>query len=241
MKKTLLAFSLISAVGMISNSAFAKPAADKASPESTVSARMIEQVLNSIESASIDLNIHSMSFKSTKDSKTEESKSEVKFNDVDVKGMILFGSDWSADILTPKASTPKNAQTEKIYPKIMAGAKSLVLGVELKKTEKSSMIRAEFFSGFNSKTQRWEPRPLVVNVSNQMNKSLMKVRIHSLTVELRPTPKNPKVQIVSGTCKSDKFLLDPVTGQSRLVEVACLIKGTQSENGYDIDASWENK
>jgi hypothetical protein len=208
--------------------------------ENGVAKRMLEKILNSIETASVDINLNDVSVVGTKDASGEK-KSEVQINDASVDGMLSFGSDWNVDLVTPKDSTPHNNEIAKIYPRLSADASKLSLGIKITKKPKAATIQADFFSDYNPKVGHWEKRPLAIHLMNQINKSLLNVRIYSLTAEAKFNPKNLSVKEIHGTCKSDKILFDYDTGMNKQVEVSCVFNGVLTDKGYKLDLHWANK
>lgn len=241
MKQAFLALTAAAAVALTHSSVLAKPANSKKDAENAIATKMIEQILNSIEMAAIDVNINKMSFSGTKDEKSGETKKEVKVEDANLTAMVSFGSNWSVDLMTPKENTPTNANIKKLYPKLDANASPLTLAVKIQKSEDLATIESIFYSDYDKTVGKWEPRPMVVTMSNKMNKSLYTVRFHALTAEARVNPKNPNVQVVSGSCKADKILYDFTTQQNKRVEVKCEFKGVLTDKGYDIDLTWAGK
>jgi hypothetical protein len=240
MKKMILGF--LTASTLIAGQAPAAPAnattpANTAGMENDIQARLLEQVLNSIEKASVDLNIGDITVVSE-----GSGAPEVQTNDVSLSGMIGFGSDWKVDLVLSDQPQTANDPVQKIYPKLSAGAASLNLAVDLKMNAKQAVINAKFYSGFDNKTKKWLPRPLVLKVTNQLNKNLLTIRVHSLTAQKKVNAQNPKVQDIAGTCESDKMLFDFVAGGNKQVPVDCRFSGTLSENGgYKISFKYATK
>lgn len=205
--------------------------------DNEIQARLMEQVLNSIEKASVDLNIGDITIESNGDG-----PAKVQTNDVSLNGMVGFGSDWSLDLVVPKGGEPVNEQMMKVFPKLKAGAADLNLAVDLKMNAQIAKINAKFYSGYDKKAKKWLARPLVLKVTNQLNKNLLTIRIHSLTAEKRVNARNPKVQDIAGTCESDKMLFDFISGENKQVPVDCRFSGTLSEEGgYKISFTYATK
>lgn len=234
MKKMIL--GLVTATTLISGQVMAG-GAPNAGIENEIQARLLEQVLNSIEKASVDLNINDITI-----ANDGEGPMEVKTNDVSLNGMIGFGSDWSVDLVPTSTSAPANDQMKKLFPKLKAGAAALNLAVDLKMNATLATVKAKFYSGFDKKTKAWIPRPLVLKVTNQLNKNLLTIRIHSLTAEKRANSKDAKVQDIVGTCESDKMLFDFITGENKQVPVDCRFSGYLTEDGgYKISFKYATK
>lgn len=237
MKKLIL--GVLAATHLVFAQAHAAGAAakDTTDADNGIQARLLEQVLNSIDKASVDLNINDITIGAEGDGPTE-----VKTNDVNLNGMISFGSDWSVDLISAKPGEKNDPQIEKLYPKLSAGASTLDLAVDLKMTAKAATIQAKFYSGYDKKAKKWVPRPLVLKVTNQLNKSLLTIRLHSLTAEKHVSAQNPKIQEISGTCESDKVLFDFISGENKQVPVDCRFSGTMSdEGGYKISFKYATK
>ncbi|MGE5085287.1 MAG: hypothetical protein ACM3MG_03240 [Bacillota bacterium] len=225
MKKVIL--GLVATATLISGAAMAGDGPQK-NPENEIQARMLEQVLNSIERASVDLNINDITISSD-----GQSPAVVKTNDLNLHGMINFSSDWSVDLVrgaTSEASN-ENEQVKKLFPKLQAGAKNLTLAVDLKMNATLATINAKFFSGYDERANRWLPRPLVLKVTNQLNKNLLTIRVHSLSAKKQVNAKDPKIQDITGTCVSDKTLFDFTTGENRQVPVDCRFSGYLTQKG----------
>ncbi|HEX7675325.1 MAG TPA: hypothetical protein VF412_14210 [Bdellovibrio sp.] len=129
---------------------------------------------------------------------------------------------------------------EKITPKLSADAKDLKLAVDVKMLPASVSIDARFFSSYDKKAKKWIPRPLTLKVTNQMKMALMTIRLHSLKATKKANAKDPNIQDISGSCESDKILLDLTTGQNKLVPVDCQFSGTMSDQGYKIQFKYAN-
>lgn len=234
MKKMIL--GLVTATSLISGHAMAAGATN-VGIENDIQARLMEQVLNSIEKASVDLNINDITVISS-----GEGEAEIKTNDVSLNGMVGFGSDWSVDLVPTKPGEPVNEQMKKLFPKLKAGAAALNLAVDLKMNATLATVKAKFYQGYDKKTKQWIPRPLVLKVTNQLNKNLLTIRIHSLTAEKRVNSKDSKIQDIVGTCESDKMLFDFITGENKQVPVDCRFSGYLSEEGgYKISFKYATK
>ena len=98
-----------------------------------------------------------------------------------------------------------------------------------------------FFSNYDAAKQLWIARPLTVKVTNHMNKELLTIRLFSLSAKKVANPKHPGLDDITGTCQSDKILLDLTTGRNKQVPVDCSFSGTVSEKGYKIQFKYANK
>ncbi|MDG0817223.1 hypothetical protein [Bdellovibrio svalbardensis] len=224
MRKIILGLLLTSTVAV---------ADTKSNSENAVMTQMLEQVLNSVEQSAVDLNIDGISIDS-------EAK-QVTTDSVRLSGMISFGSDWQVELVPPSSDEKANDSLKKINPKLLADAKDLKLAVDLKMLANSVTIDARFFSRYDSKAKKWIARPLTLKVANQMNMALMTIRMHSLKAVKKANDKNPNIQDISGTCESDKILLDLTTGQNKQVPVDCRFSGTMTEKGYKIHFKYANQ
>ncbi len=220
-------------LGLLLTSSVAMAAETNSSSDNVVMTQFLEQVLNSVEQSAVDLNIDGMTIDS-------EAKEPVKTDSVRLSGMISFGSDWQVDLTSPTPGEKESSSLKKINPKLLADAKDLKLAVDLKMLPASVTIDAKFFSRYDSKAKKWIPRPLTLKVANQMNMALMTIRIHSLKALKKTNDKNPNIQDVSGSCESDKILLDLTTGQNKQVPVDCQFSGTMTEKGYKIHFKYAN-
>ena len=230
--KKLIGFALLS----LSLNSWAAPREMKASKaeENAMMARLTEQIFSSIDQSSIDLNINGISY----DSAAAEGK-QVRMDDVQLNGMISFAANWQADLIEPDADADQ--QMQKVYPKLVIDANKLKLAVDLKMLANSETIQLKFFSHYDSKAKAWVARPLTLKASNQMNKDLLTIRLHSLNDERKVNAQNPNQQDISGTCVSDKVLLDMTTGKNKTVQVDCRFSGIMTDKGYKFQFRYANK
>lgn len=237
MKKALFGLALGSL--LIAGSTFAATATKNTSTPSTdsVQARLFEQVLNSIEQGSVDLNVNDLSI--SNDSATQ--KTDVEMKDLTLTGILQFGSDWTVNLISSSSPSTENDPMQKVYPKLQAGAANLDLAVNVKMTSQNATIDAHFYGGYDRKNKKWIPRPLVLKVSNQLNKSLLTIRIRSLTAEKKVNANNPKVQDIVGSCDSDKIVYDFISGQSKTLTVDCSFSGTMTDQGYKLNFKYASK
>lgn len=203
--------------------------------ENKVMTRVMEQILNSIDQSAIDLNINGISV-DTKD------ETPLQMDDVRLNGMVSFAGNWQVDLVEVKDQSEKSLQMKKVYPKLHGDAKNLKLAVDLKMVPNLMTLEAKFFSHHDRTKKQWIARPLTIKISNQMNKELLTIRLYSLKAEKKVSTKNPDVEVISGTCQSDKILLDLTTGQNRQVPVDCTFSGTLSKTeGHKLQFRYANK
>lgn len=228
MKLTLMLFLL-----SISPLAFSAPALSQPE-ENKAMEHLVEQIFNTIDRSSIDFNINGITFES------EGEKSKVTTEDIQLTGMVSFAGNWEVDVITPKDAEPES-KNQKIFPKIQADAKNLKIAVDIKVLPTSTNLQVRFFSHFDKNANKWIARPLTVKVANQMNKELLTIRLFSLQALRRVNLQDPALSEISGTCESDKIILDLATGKNRQVPVDCKFSGVMSEKGHKIRFQYMNK
>jgi hypothetical protein len=249
MKKALLAFSMATAFLVTHSAVLAKPATDPAKAaaakktaddENSIANQLLVQVLNSIEMRALDINIDDAFFEGVKDEKTGDMVKNLKINNASATGIVDFTTDWRVDLITPKENSPKNANIEKLLPKLLASASPLSIGINAQKTEIGATLDVEFFKDYKA-VGKWEPSPLVLNVYNKMSNSMLTVYFFSLSAKMVTNPKTPDIKEIQGTCKAQKDLLDIDAGVVKRKDVDCQFKGVWTNKGYKIHLKWANK
>lgn len=235
---TLVIGSVLTASPLMAAPQTPKPA--PVSPNQTEALAMsalLEQVLNSVDKTSLDVEFDGLTI--TQGAATEETK--VKADYASLSGMVQFNKDWNLDLVPVEPGVKVDPQISRLYPKLEADAKDLVAGVALEIRGDNIETSLRFFSGFDAKTQAWVPRPMTLQISNQMNKSLLSIRLHSLSAKVKSNTVNPSQRDVIGTCESDKLLLDLASGKNKLVKVACEFSGVVTEQGYQVRFKYMNR
>jgi hypothetical protein len=227
---------LMSILFLLSMSPLAQAAPGSSQPaeENKVMEQLVEQIFKTIDKSAIDFNVNGITFES------EGGKSKVITGGIELQGKVSFAGNWEVDLVNAKSSEKDN-QAEKVIPKIQADAKNLVLDVDIKVLANSANLQVQFFSHFDKASSKWIPRPLTVKVANQMNKELLTIRLFSLKAVRRVISQNPMQSEISGTCESDKILLDFSTGRNRQVPVDCKFSGVLTEKGHKIRFQYMNK
>ncbi|WP_413291095.1 hypothetical protein [Bdellovibrio sp. HCB337] len=203
--------------------------------EAKIMSALVEQVLNSIDKASLDIEFDGLSIQGG----NGENKIEADY--ASLSGMVQFNRDWNVDIMPPGTGGNVDPQISRLYPEVGADSKNLVAGVSVVMRGQNIDTSLRFFSGYDSKSQSWLARPLTLQVSNQMNKALLSIRLHSLSAKVTANAVNPSQKDVKGTCESDKMLLDLVTGKNKIVKVGCEFDGNFSDKGYQINFKYMNR
>jgi hypothetical protein len=226
---------LTSLLFLLSISPLAYSAAESSQPEENkVMEQLVEQILNTIDQSAIDFNVNGITFDS------EGGKSKVTTEDIQMNGIVSFAGNWEVDLINTKSSE-KDSKTQKVFPKIQADAKNLKIAVDIKVLPNSANLQVRFFSHFDKSAGKWIARPLTVKVANQMNKELLTIRLFSLQALRRVSSQNPSQSEISGTCESDKILLDLSTGKNRQVPVDCKFSGVMTDKGHKIRFQYMNK
>ncbi len=229
MKKTI-GLVLVS----LSLNAWAAQAGQKASnpEENRIMARLTEQLFSKIDKASIDIDIGGISI----DSSLPKGQ-QVKNEAVRASGIVSFMDNLQVDLMEP--SEDADAQMQKVYPKLVVGTKGQHVDFSFIMKPNGETLLVRFFA-FN-REKKWGPSSLTLKASNQMNKDLLTINLHSLTAERKIISQNPIQHEISGTCVSDKSLLDMTTGKVKTVQVDCKFSGTMTEKGYKLNFRYANK
>jgi len=236
MKKMIL--GLVAATTVLSGHAFAADAKADTKMETSIQARLIEQILNSIEKPpAVDFNINDL----TIEGGGENEKTKININDANLKGNIYFSRDWTISLVSPSQVDAADEQMKKLLPKLKADASSLFLKVDGKMKNDEGTLDAGFYL-WNSGTKKWLPSPLVVNVANGLNKNLLTIQLLSVNAKLTTKTNNSRSYDITGGCDSSKTLFNAETGKSQMTPVKCEFKGTKDENGkYKIKFVYATK
>lgn len=203
--------------------------------EAAIMSALLEQVLNSIDKSSLDVQIDGLRISNL------SGKNKIEADYASLQGEVLFNKDWKVDIVPAGIGGGVDPQIARLYPQVAADAKNLVASVSLIMKGEDIDTSLRFYSDFNPKTQTWSPRPLTVQVANQMNKSLLNIRLHALNAKVTTNAVNPSQKDVKGTCESDKIRLDLITGKNKVEKVDCQFNGSFSDKGYEINFKYMNK
>lgn len=228
MKLTFLLFFLTISPFAFSASGASQP------EENKVMEQLVEQIFNTIDRSAIDFNVNGISFDS------EGGKSKVTTEDIQMSGMVSFAGNWEVDVINTKSSE-QESKSQKVFPKLQADAKNLKLAVDIKVVPNLATLQVRFFSHYDKNAGKWITRPLTVKVANQMNKELLTIRLFSLQALRQVNAQNPLLSEISGTCESDKILLDLTTGKNRQVPVDCKFSGVMTDKGYKVRFQYMNK
>jgi hypothetical protein len=204
--------------------------------DATVANVLLEQLLNSVEKASVDFEVQGVI----------DSEKGFLPDTFKLTGLSEFNADWRAAIRVPKTGDEKNQkdsssdQIEKLIPIMQMDSKSLVTSVNVDQTKDQTKMNLEFFAPYDKKKKKWNPRPLMVTISNQLNKALIKIKFNWVKVEIAKSADETQPSLVKGICSSEKSLLDFTTGLNISVPVYCEFEGTYSEAGYNIRFKYLN-
>lgn len=204
--------------------------------ENAALALLVEQILNSIDKSSLDIEFDGLNFQKKEG---QDGKMELEYGAL--SGMLHFSQDWRVDLLPSNPEAPADSQISRLYPQLGADAKNLVAGISIEIRGEKMQTQLKFYSDFNPKTHSWRPRPLTLQISNQMNKSLLSIRLHSLSAQVKPNSVTPSQKDVTGTCESDKMQLDLASGKNKLMKVDCEFSGSFTEEGYKLQFKYLNR
>ncbi|MGZ3775364.1 MAG: hypothetical protein ACXVCY_15535 [Pseudobdellovibrionaceae bacterium] len=192
--------------------------------EASLSNIIIGNLLNSIETASVDFEIEDASLKSGEG---------LSINALKLSGLVKLNSDLSVNL--GKTQETGGSQLNKVMPKIEMDSKNIFVNANVDKSAQGIKFSLEFYDRFDSKKKQWISRPLTFSVNNQLNKSLLKIKFNWVIAKVIMSQNPQQPNIVKGTCSSEKLLLDITTGLNRPVPVDCEFEGTYSEKGYNIN------
>ncbi|MGZ3770747.1 MAG: hypothetical protein ACXVCP_06275 [Bdellovibrio sp.] len=179
---------------------------------------IIEQLLNTVEDARINFQ-----FVGTD---TEE---KFILDSLSVQGLVQFNADWTIDLSEDGTSK----QIKKVVPKAQFDAKNLIAAANVMYTNNQMRIDLDFYDHYDSKTKKWVPRPLNLTMSNQFNKSLIKINFYKVNAKITLADKPGEPNKIEGTCYSEKKLTD-FTGKTEIVPVQCAFDGFYTDTKHKI-------
>ncbi len=208
-------------------------AAESTKEEASISSQLLEQVFNSIDQSQLDINIDSVRV----NSETEKIEKER----LAINGILKFAKNWKVELVKTSENTAVANEMRKIYPLMTMDSSQLSMSFNYEVKDNKTKLQVNLFDKYDLKLKKWLTRPLTIQISNQLNKSLFKIRLHSFTLKLTPQENNELSQDVEGTCESDKELYDIVSGKTKLIPMNCKIIGTLDEKGYQLQVIYNNK
>lgn len=208
-------------------------AADSTKEESTISSQLLEQVFNSIDESQLDINIDSLRV----NSETEKIEKESLM----ITGIVKFAKNWKVELVKTSENTAVANEMRKIYPLMNMDSSQLFMAFNYEVKKNKTNLLVNLYEKYDLKLKKWIARPLTIQVSNQLNKSLFKIRLYSFAIKLTPQENNEIIEDVLGTCESDKELFDIVSGKTKLIPMNCKIIGTRSDKGYQLQVVYNNK
>ncbi len=134
-----------------------------------------------------------------------------------------FSSEIVQDLISSAPSKPQSETEKQLIPKLHLATQDMLVVFDYKNIQGNQKVHVDFLNA--KKPDRNKPIALLVTVANQLNNSLIALRLHSIDLTLTRAPENKNKILVNGQCQSDKTVFDFFSNSEKTINMLCQFKG----------------